>query len=67
VDASSGLVARFDTGAGAAAVFVFPRRRTLRVEIQAFASAAGVIVAHSGGRSSGGLNHFALDGGHLAA
>lgn len=35
------------------------------VDIQAYATAAGTLIAHSGGRGGGAINHFAHDGHHL--
>jgi hypothetical protein len=65
-DPESGLVIRLEDDPNPPIAYRVPAEgEHSEIEIQAFASAEGVLVAHGGGRSAGGLNHFSLGGAHL--
>jgi hypothetical protein len=66
-DALSGLVVRFDAvGSGAPSALRVPSEGAhSEIDIHACATPSGVLVGHSGGRSTGALNHFSTDGRHL--
>jgi hypothetical protein len=67
IDAAAGLVmraARSNTPS-IAAYRVPTEGEHSEVDILAYATPTGAVIAHSGGRSTGAINHFAHDGRHL--
>ena len=67
-DQVSGIVARFEDDPARMTAYRVPAEgEHSEIEIQAFATPAGFVVAHGGGRSGGALNHFSTSGAHLGA